>query len=204
MESAQTKWYKKRKSMGICVDCGGELDRQGVRCVSCRKKKTEEDKKSREMYRKMGVCPVCRRNKILGEEKTCPECLAQAAIYVNKNRAKMSKAEYNSYMRSYSERTYRKRKESGICTRCGKRKATEGYFTCYVCRTRDTEQKRLRNAPKIPRNERYLHGICFFCDNPVEPGWKTCEVHHKMCADNATCENAKKARERLRKEGILY
>lgn len=44
--NAQMKRYNRLKADGLCVDCGGELDRQGVRCVSCLLKKEKEDKKT--------------------------------------------------------------------------------------------------------------------------------------------------------------
>lgn len=41
-----------------------------------------------------------------------------------------------------TKKRYALRKENGICTRCGKAKAEEGYVTCKRCRTLDREKQR--------------------------------------------------------------
>ena len=71
-----------------------------------------------------------------------------------------------------------------MCTRCGKRKATEGMSTCASCRVRDNETRTVRVGTH-DRSERAENGICYFCDNPVKKGYKVCEKHYQMNIEKA-------------------
>lgn len=195
--------YYDRKDKGLCVSCGGTLDRDGVRCKKCRDRQTTNDRENRRVYRESHVCPSCRKNTILGDEMTCPECRAKGANYAEKLRER-SRDDYNGYMRKYQKNMYQKRKEDGICTRCGKRKAEHGFFTCPACRKKGREQKALKSQEKIPRTERYLHGRCFFCDQKIKEGYKVCEAHYAQILKMSDLPQTKEARKRMRKEGILY
>lgn len=42
----------------------------------------------------------------------------------------------------------------------------------------------------------------FFCDNPVKPGYKVCEMHYQKNVKNATCEKANIARQKI--IGVKY
>lgn len=77
------------------------------------------------MYQKCGVCPECRIHPIMGDEKACPECNAKFSAQANARRNK-DREHYNEQQREYLRILYAKRKEQGICTRCGKRKALRG------------------------------------------------------------------------------
>ena len=117
----------------------------------------------------------------MGDETICPECRAKSVNNSLKNR---EKDEYNAYQRNWSKSTYQKRKESGICTRCGKRKATQGLTTCAMCRARDNETRRIRKGFS-DRSDRSKIGLCYFCDNPVKKGYKVCEKHYQMNIEKA-------------------
>ena len=94
--------------------------------------------------------------------------------------------------------------EKGICTRCRKRKADNGFKTCGICRAKIRQYKRNQSKYKIPLSERYLHGLCYFCDNPVKSGYKVCEEHYQKNLEYARSEKANKARKQLLKEGVLW
>lgn len=180
------QWKEKRKSAGLCVGCGKPLDREGTYCTKCREKINKTDRERRRWYLSHKICPVCGHNDLMGSETVCPECRADKVNNALKNR---NKEEYNAYHRKWAKSTYQKRKEAGICTRCGKRKVTEGYVTCAICRSRDNAAKRIRERSP-DRSEITKQGLCYFCDNPVKKGYKVCEMHYRM-----NVENAKKGRE---------
>lgn len=80
------------------------------------------------------------------------------------------------------------------CTRCRKRKADPGHTTCTFCR----ETMRRARVKMPERTGRYEQGLCFFCDNPVKPGYKVCEMHYQQNVKNATCEKANIARQKIK------
>ena len=177
--------YKKqlrefRKLRGLCVNCGKPMDREGTRCKECREKINKWNKENREWYLSHRICPRCKKNDLMGDETICPECRAKEINTTLKNR---KKDEYNAYQRKLSKSIYQKRKESGICTRCGKRKATQGFTTCAMCRERDNETRRIRKGTS-ERSDRESRGLCFFCNNPVKKGYKVCEYHYQINLNN--------------------
>lgn len=181
-----TNKYKKalierRKSNGLCIDCGNPLDREGLRCKKCCEKRSKWEREHRQWYLSHKICPRCGKNDLMGDETICPECRAKSVNNSLKNR---EKDEYNVYQRNWSKSTYQKRKESGICTRCGKRKATQGLTTCAMCRARDNETRRIRKGFS-DRSDRSKIGLCYFCDNPVKKGYKVCEKHYQMNIEKA-------------------
>ena len=181
-----TNKYKKalierRKSNGLCIDCGNPLDREGLRCKKCCEKRSKWEREHRQWYLSHKICPRCGKNDLMGDETIYPECRAKSVNNSLKNR---EKDEYNVYQRNWSKSTYQKRKESGICTRCGKRKATQGLTTCAMCRARDNETRRIRKGFS-DRSDRSKIGLCYFCDNPVKKGYKVCEKHYQMNIEKA-------------------
>lgn len=136
-------------------------------------------------YKRIGICPYCRRNKLFGEEKSCPECRAKATELSSKR----DKIRYNKNHADWSRKVYQERKLKGICVRCGKRKANKGYVRCEYCRIKDEAARQIRDY----HLSRYERGLCRWCDNPIENGYKVCEYHHQMNIDKArkkaVCEN---------------
>lgn len=133
-----------RKANGLCTRCGGELDNPSkTTCFKCR----EYQKDRRAKFLMLGICPVCGKERIYGDEKMCITC-------TNKHREiDRAKRENNEKLkeakRIYGRKLVKSRKEQGLCPRCGKRKMTEGFQTCALCRYRITENSRERRA----RNE---------------------------------------------------
>lgn len=179
------QWRESRKSAGLCVGCGKPLDRDGAYCTKCRERINIVTRERRQWYLSHKICPRCGKNDLMGDETICPECRAKSVNNSLKNR---KKDEYNAYHKEWAKSTYQKRKESGICTRCGKRKAPEGYFKCSVCRAKDNETRRIREGTS-EQSERIEKGLCYFCGNPVKKGYKVCEKHYQM-----NIEKAKKGR----------
>lgn len=200
-KEAQKRYIQKRKNNGLCVLCGKPLDRKGSLCNKCAKRKAEENRKTREFYKKNGLCPRCGKNKLFGDEKECLECKEKAYEAVMKNR---NKDDYNKTHREWARKEHQKRIENGICTRCGKRKPDFGYKTCGICRAKDTETRRIRNYKSEKRSDRIKRGLCYFCDNPVEEGFKVCKEHRQLNIQYARSDKAKQIRKQLVEQGILY
>lgn len=185
--------YEKLKANNLCAHCGKPLDRQGALCTAC---KDKHNAYNRDIYKKLqavGVCPRCGKNLLYGDEKSCIDCRAKSAKATAKKRTADVK-KYNEQQKVWRKARYEKDKENGICTHCRKRKADPGYRTCTYCR------EIMRNARiKMPkRTDRYEQRLCFFCDNPVKPGYKVCEKHYQQNVKNATCEKANLARQKTK------
>ena len=189
----------KRRALSLCPECGKPLDREGYNCRSCCDRHNERNKLDRIYYQSNGVCPRCRKNQILGEEKACPECNAKLYARIMQNR---SKEEYNKSHAEWSKRTHHEMIDKGICTRCRKRKADNGYKTCGICREKTRNYKRKDAKPN--RRDRYKDGLCYFCDNPVKVGYKLCEYHYQRNVENARGNKAREARVELVKRGVLW
>ena len=71
------RFYERRKANGQCVNCGKEMDRDGVLCIGCLAKANYERNATRKLYQKYRVCPRCRKNNFFGDEKNCLECAAK-------------------------------------------------------------------------------------------------------------------------------
>lgn len=141
----------------------------------------------------VGVCPRCGKNLLYGDEKSCVECRAKSAETMSKIRS-ADVEKYNERQKAWRKARYEKDKENGICTRCRKRKADPGHTTCTFCR----ETMRRARVKMPERTGRYEQGLCFFCDNPVKPGYKVCEKHYQQNVKNATCEKANLARQKIK------
>lgn len=191
--------YRRRKDNGLCPGCGKKLDREGHYCSECLVKHREYVRENRIFCIEHGLCSRCGKERVLGEETICPECNSKA--YISKTR--QDKDLVNEKHREWSKRTHHEMIEKGICTRCRKRKAENGYKTCSICRSKTRNYKRMKYG-KESRREREKYGLCYFCDNPIKQGYKVCEKHYKMNIEKANCENAKKARADLIKNKILF
>ncbi len=133
----------------------------------------------------------------MGGEKVCPECNAEFANRAAKMREE-NREEYNEKQRIIHKNTYNIRKEQGICTRCGKRKADVGYKTCSIYRAKIREYKRVKYG-KPDRSDRFEQGLCYFCDSPIKEGYKVCEKHHQMNLEKLDNEKCRKATEEIKK-----
>ena len=158
----------------------------------------------RQFYKGIGICPVCKKSKLWGAEKECPECTAKGYEYTMKSRARLGKEHYNKTHAEWAKLEHHKRIEQGMCTRCGKRKADCGFKTCGTCRTKDNATRRKRMEPRIARSERFSIGLCYFCDNPIKDGYKVCEKHYQMNVEKANSGKAKDRRGKLINNKILY
>lgn len=70
----------------------------------------------------------------------------------------------------------------GICRECMCKDAKVGNYCteCYVKNAKHNERRR----KGVHRAERISFGLCYFCGKPAQDGFKTCEKHHRIMADN--------------------
>lgn len=193
-------FYYRRKNNGLCVNCGKTMDRKGAYCQKCLEESNKERRETRKWYQENGICPRCRKEKLYGDEKQCPGCAAKAYEIVILTR---DFEKFKKQHAEWSKKTHHQMIEQGICTRCRKRKADGGYKTCGICRSRERERKRKKYG-KPSRSERYLQGLCYFCDNPVKEGYKLCELHYQRNVEMSKSQKAVQARKELKEKGILY
>lgn len=200
----QKRLYDRRKENGLCIDCGKPLDRDGVRCISCRGKKSENERRSKQFYKEVGICPICRKVPIGSSESSCPECRANESIQCNNRRNKSEEARkrYNQEHKEWAKLTYKQDEEKGICPRCRKRKSDYGYLTCGICREKSRNRQRAKASTK--KKTWIENGLCCFCGGKVKDGYKVCEKHYQMNLEKARSQKAKEARRELQESGILY
>lgn len=197
----QINFIKRRKEQGLCLSCGNPLDRDGTYCTPCLKEKNETQRLDRHFYQEHGICPRCRKNELFGDEKNCPECAAKEYSIIMPKRTE-NREHYNELHKEWSKKEYDRRKEVGICTRCGKRKAENGHYTCGICREKERRYKRKRYG-KPNRSDRIEEGLCYFCDNHVKSGYKVCEKHYQRMIDMGNLPQAKEARKKISSDWIF-
>lgn len=199
----QQRLIDKRREQNLCQNCGKPLDRDGFYCIQCRKGITDYNTETRHFFQSIGICPRCKKNKLYGDEKNCPECAANQYINTMRSRARLGKEHYNKTHAEWAKQEYQRRSENGICTRCGKRNAMKPYKTCGICTAKERERKRTKYG-KPDRSERYKQGLCYFCDNPVKDGYKVCEKHYQMNIEKLKCDNVRENIEKLKKTNSIH
>lgn len=190
------KLRAKREANNLCNRCGKPNDTDKYYCSECTDKRNSEQAGDRKFYIDLGICPICRKVPILGDEAACPECRAKHAETESRRR---QTEQAKNYAKKHNKDIYYKRKEIGICYRCGKRKTMPGKGACGIC----LQSKNKYYSMKYKRPLR-SDAICRFCDNPVEQGFKVCEYHHQELINRARSERAIESRQKLRKDGILH
>lgn len=178
-------FVRRRKEKHLCINCGKPLDREGWYCKSCLNVKRENQRKDKAFYISHGICYRCRKESIFGDQTICPECSAKEYANAVKCKERLGRDHYNKVHREWARKRYQESVKNGICYRCGKRPADNGYKSCGICRGKNGDYKRIRYQAKVkmPRDKRMEIGLCYFCNNPVKPGYKVCEKHWQMNVD---------------------
>ena len=133
------------------------------------------------------ICPLCKKEKIFGDENMCPECRARKASYQALKQEKMTegqKMQECAMKRNYYKARYHRLKEAGLCVRCGKRKSLENLTACNICRIKYNSYQDARywaTKDSIPRYERASYGFCYICGRPLDCEGKAC----KACSDRS-------------------
>lgn len=191
--------YYRYKEQGLCVKCGGERDRNGVICKTCLDKSNERSRKDYQFYLDMGTCPICRKEKLFGDEKSCPECKARKT---NNNSIRVSKNE-NEIRKKIAERDakrYYERKNNGLCVECGKNNDS-GFALCKICRVKRNKERKY--TYRTDRKEWIRKGLCYWCGKQAVKPYKLCQTHLDAIRKTANLPQTQKAREENIKAGIL-
>lgn len=136
------------------------------------------DKERREWYLSHGICPHCGRNDLQKGYKRCLQCRMKDN---EAHRNKPISEERKAYQREYNKKLRKKRKASGICTRCGKRKTDGEHAHCAVCRAiKRSEQREYNRKQGMMPIELRGEGYCTRCYNPIENGKLCAECHEYL------------------------
>lgn len=176
------------KEKGLCTGCRKPIDRVGVYCKACLIKERERHKKDRVWYIENGICPVCRKQKLFGDERSCLECSAKNYAF----QQRYDKETLRKREKKYAGRRKEIREEyfkNGICFHCRKRKIEEGKKKCRFCLDKDAELHRNRRVNL--RNVQVAKGMCYQCIKEKATKGKLCESCY-----NKAVENLAKGREK--------
>lgn len=105
--------YAARKNAGVCVICGGKLDRPGkTRCSICALNRRGEAQVMYERRLSQRICTRCGAPLSDTDLTMCNAC--------------------RQYVKNICQGRYARLKSAGLCVRCGKRK-TSGHILCEIC-----------------------------------------------------------------------
>lgn len=127
--------YEFYKRMGVCPRCKEKVDGKTVLCKRCSEIANEYTKAHRKMLVSIGICPVCRKEKLTEGSKQCDKCKKSDSENVKKYRRRLNRKQKS---------LYKQRSKDGICTRCGKFEVLTGKKKCEYCLEKDREWHRLR------------------------------------------------------------
>lgn len=121
------------------------------------------DKERYLFRRENGLCALCGKQ-VETDGCYCRECKAKNLEQRHKN---------VDYFRN-----------SGLCTRCGQRKAFGNFKRCELCLEKSTlylishsNPEKQRLYAKQRRSKKKANGICAGCSNPAVPGRTRCQRH---------------------------
>lgn len=173
-------FYLRRKENGLCPRCGEEMDREGHFCSKCLAKVREYQRENRTFYRANRICYACGKNKLIGDEKRCPECVAKWYGYYRKYQENMSDEEHEKQLERYRVVNKNRRDRlasAGVCPKCGKRKIEQGKKKCRICLNYDAEHARqYRQKKGLVSEYRRENHLCVRCGGEItKPDSKICE-----------------------------
>lgn len=178
--SPQMRMYYKRKEAGLCIECGKPLNDGKLKCRDCRERINANRKELVHWYQDNGICPECRQNNLMGDERICPECSAKR--YSQRiARYNTNPEEFKARDRLEQKKIRARRAEKGLCVKCGKVKADSGYKTCTKCRikARNTKRNKRKDCKVEQQREWVANGKCWLCGEPVFNHTKLCEMHYE-------------------------
>lgn len=159
--------YRQMVEAGLCTSCGKESD--SALCTNCRERRNEQRRASRQYKKMIGQCVRC-SNAAEPGKTLCLECMGSEN---DKYHDSGKKKDQGAKMRTYYER-----KESGICTRCGKRDKEKGLL-CGRCYGKYRAKKEAKRCD-ILRSERLSYGLCYVCGKPKMTDRNVCESCYEV------------------------
>lgn len=171
--------YEYRKANGLCVYCGSKAIDGKVSCESCSDRYSKTRKEEREFLKAIHICPRCKKNKLFGSEKNCPECLASMAEINAKSREKNQNYKQEEHERYLKRKQYKK--EHGLCYYCNN-PVFNGTTQCEKHLIKNRNRAKQRNVEKgLTRDLRVQYGLCYICGHPLDTDTNLCS----KCRDRA-------------------
>ena len=138
-------------------------------------------KKYYDIYKKLGICTSCGKNKAEEGRVHCLECaIKDAERKRTYNYDKERKAKYIKRKRELCD-------AFGICTTCCTREKYKGKLCieCYLKSKRRYREKQIEKGV-TPRDMRRDFNVCFYCGKPAVEGKRVCQKHLDILRENAT------------------
>ncbi len=122
-----------------------------------------------------GICPKCQKRAVEPNRKMCYECLGHERDRYHQRKAEGSLKKKIVCGNSRKMSEYYRRKEAGLCTKCGQRKAEQGLL-CNRCYAK-YRTKQVARQDDIRRSERPAYGRCYICGTEeLYDGHKVCRL----------------------------
>lgn len=132
-------------------------------------------KEFRNMRKKAGVCRDCGQEDAytMNGRTYCFDCAEKQRLHKAELRRDVNERLKQSEIQ---KQVRQKRKEQGLCTRCGKVNNTT-YSTCDYCRNsmRENRKRKLMLQGNRTWEERTSGDTCFFCGEKTVEGKKLCK-----------------------------
>lgn len=137
-----------------------------------------------DVYKELGICVVCGKRLAEPGRVSCIECLSRDRIKKAEKRKEMTeeeRKEKNQQISKGHRELYKKRKDAGVCTRCGKRKPMSGHPICIECHIRAARNRKLKRGGYRDRNIQTMGCVTFAAlrhirisknVNPATKDWK--------------------------------
>lgn len=175
------------KNSGMCVRCGKPAVKGKTLCERCENIKLVESKAAYKAKRERGICTACGMRRPAPKKTMCEICLAKMAERQTIYRGSISEGKKKKiYADKYAKAKQKRElaKQSGICTKCFKRKATPGYCTCIECRVKARNDKRELDRRRGVVSYEFCveNGICTHCHREKATKGKLCD----SCYDKVT------------------
>lgn len=162
-----------RKANGLCADCGKPASENRKFCEECLEKKRINSRQERLFRKRNNLCLYCGKESVYLNDSFCEVC--EQKQKENQRRSVEKNREHN---RVKAIEIRNSRREQGLCTRCGKHKASSNRSLCEWCLAK-ARNNYSKNKNDISRSERSSYGLCYFCGLPLDREGKTCS----NCAD---------------------
>ena len=140
-------------------------------------------------YKEHGICPICRHAMAAPGKVSCDGCLEKHRRADRLSYQKKRRMAKNAYQKERRKRL----KASGICYRCGRRKAENDRTMCSECAIK----YRRWNRAWYSRKSRHFKeaGQCQWCDSMAIPGKNYCRKHYyDLCERIAKGRKAQKGK----------
>lgn len=125
----------------------------------------------REWYKAHHICAMCGREPVYQHYVNCIYCRMKQR---DRNKIEYGKhkddEEYKDERRAFRKQLYEKRKQEGLCPKCGREITNKNYIYCEYCRANDRNRKKEKRleSGSMPQEIRTSGIYCYNCLKPLE------------------------------------